>query len=202
MSSAGSVSNWIRRLQAGDQAVAQQLWQRYFQQLVNLARTKLRGNARQAADEEDVAITAFETFCRGAEHGRYPQLHERDGLWQLLVVITERRAIDLMRREGRLKRGGDKALGQAAVLEDDSDDEPPLAHVESREPTPEFAAQVAEECRRLLDSLQDPNLETVAVCKMEGFTHDEIAAKLGCVRRTVDRRLALIRRIWQEEESP
>jgi len=50
MSSEGSVSNWIGRLKAGDPAAAQRLWERYFERLVGLARTQLRGAPRRAAD--------------------------------------------------------------------------------------------------------------------------------------------------------
>jgi DNA-directed RNA polymerase specialized sigma24 family protein len=34
---------------------------------------------------------------------------------------------------------------------------------------------------------------------MEGFTHEEIATKLGCATVTVERRLRLIRSIWRKE---
>src|SRR5262249_16748472 len=67
------------------------------------------------------------------------------------------------------------------------------------EPTAEFAAQVAEECRRLLDRLGDAELRSVALWKMEGYTVEEIAARLGCVPRTVHRRLRLIQDLWQHE---
>jgi DNA-directed RNA polymerase specialized sigma24 family protein len=84
----------------------------------------------------------------------------------------------------------------------DSSDEPVLTRLAGREPSPEFAAQVTEEFRRLLDSLADPNLEAVALWKLEGLTSSEIATKLGCVRCTVERRLALIRHIWEKEIVP
>src|SRR5207249_6675395 len=61
-----SVSAWIDRLKDGDPAAAQPLWERYFGRLVGLARDRLRGAARRAADEEDVALSAFDSFCRGA----------------------------------------------------------------------------------------------------------------------------------------
>jgi hypothetical protein len=60
---------------------------------------KLLGAPRGMADEEDVALSAFDSFCRGAEQGRFPQLSDRDDLWRLLFVITERKAIDLVNHE-------------------------------------------------------------------------------------------------------
>src|SRR5262249_41024371 len=74
----GSVSHWLGRLQAGDPAAAQKLWERYFEQLVRLARKRFQGKKPRGADEEDVALSAFDSFCRGAQEGRSPQLGDRD----------------------------------------------------------------------------------------------------------------------------
>ena len=74
-----------------------------------------------------------------------------------------------------------------------------LDQLVGREPDPEWAAQVAEECRRLLGRLGDTALQTLALLKMEGYTNDEVAAQLGCGLRTVERKLRLIRQVWAEE---
>jgi DNA-directed RNA polymerase specialized sigma24 family protein len=200
MSVAGSVSHWILQLKAGDRAAAQPLWETYCQQLLERARRKLAGMPCRAADEEDVALSAFDSFYRAAERGRFPQLNDRHDLWQLLVVLTERKAIDLIHHERRARRGGGRVLDEGALPRAGSAvEEAALAQVGGREPTPAFAAQVAEECEHLLDILGDPELKAVALWKMEGYTIDEIAAKLGCVGRTVDRKLRLIRSTWEKE---
>ena len=80
MNSDPSVSCWIRELQGGNQAAAQQLWERYFQRLVRLAKQKLSHRLRRHVDEEDVALSAFKSFFRGIETGCYPQLADRDDL--------------------------------------------------------------------------------------------------------------------------
>jgi len=69
--------------------------------LVGLARTKLHGSPRRVADEEDVALSAFDSFCRNAAQGRFPQLFDRDGLWKLLVLLTARKAAHQRRDELR-----------------------------------------------------------------------------------------------------
>jgi DNA-directed RNA polymerase specialized sigma24 family protein len=51
----------------------------------------------------------------------------------------------------------------------------------------------------LLDLLNDSELRQIAVWKMEGYTSDEIAQKLQCVTRTVERKLRLIRKLWEAE---
>jgi DNA-directed RNA polymerase specialized sigma24 family protein len=200
MSSAGSVTQWLSRLKAGDQAAAQPLWEAYFRRLVERGRRRLAGRPRTAADEEDVALSAFDSFCRGAQRGTFPRLDDRKDLWQLLLVITDRKVIDLVKRECRAKRGGGQVLGEGDLpptAPGTADN--PLAQIPGPEPTPAFAAQLAEEFERLLGRLGDAELRSVALWKMEGHTVEEIATKLGCVPRTVDRRLRLIRSIWEQE---
>lgn len=200
MSPDESVTFWLSQLQGGDPAAAQPLWERYFHRLVGLARARLQGHPRRADDEEDVALSVFRRLCDGAARGRFPRLDDREDLWRLLVTMTERKAYNLMRDERRLKRGGG-AVVSAGVLVGAGDSGPGgLDQFAGREPTPEFAAQVAEEYRRLLDRLGDAELQSIAVWKMEGDTAPDIAARLGCALSTVERRLRLIRQIWESDE--
>jgi RNA polymerase sigma factor (sigma-70 family) len=190
MSTPGSVTGWLFGLCSGDPEAARQLWQGYFHRLVELARKSLKALPRGAADEEDVALSAFDSFCQGAARGRFPRLNDRDDLWQVLFVLTQRKAIDLIQHETREKRDFRKAQPAA-------DQNSPLANVAGTEPDPAFAAQVAEEFRRLLSALPDDGLRALAVRKMEGYTNEEIKDQLGCSLATVERRLKLIRQEWQ-----
>lgn len=197
MDAQASISVWIEQLKEGQQEAAAPLWQRYFHALVRLAQKKLHGTRRAAADEEDVALSAFDSFCRAAEAGRFPRLNDRDDLWRLLVVITERKAANQKRDAHRLKRGGGKVAGESAFASPDgSEVGPGIARVAGREPTPAFAAQVAEECQRLLEALGDDTLRRIAVLKMEGYANEEIAAQMTLALRTIERKLALIRKMW------
>jgi RNA polymerase sigma factor (sigma-70 family) len=203
MSSDGSVTHWLGLLKAGDQAAAQELWERYFRRLVGLAGQILPRRARRAADGEDAALSAFASFCRCAERGQFPRLLDREDLWQLLVVLTARKAYRQVAYAQAQKRGGGRpaeTLPLDAAAEDSAIDQ-----VLSREPTPEFAAQVAEEYQRLLDALEDDELRSVAVWKMEGYTNEEIAARLELTPRSVERKLRRIRKMLRqqtEEEGP
>ncbi len=201
MSSGGSVTHWLNLLKGGDSAAIQRLWEAYFPRLVGLARKKLHEAPRRAADEEDVALSAFDSFCEGAAQGRFPQLTDRDDLWHVLVTITARKALQLVRHEQRQKRGGGAVRGESVFHEgSETADEPSgLEQILGSEPTPAFAAQVAEEYQQLLARLGDADLCRVAVWKMEGYSNEEIAAKLGCVPRTVERKLGLIRTLWSQE---
>lgn len=202
MSIGESVTIWIDQLRAGDSAAAQKLWELYFQRMVHLARRKLEGMQRAMADEEDVALSAFKSFCAAARDGRYPQLLDRDQLWPLLVAMTANKSVDLIRRENRQKRGGSgrstdddgRPQGKSRLPQSS------LSQLISHEPTPDFAAELAELLDRLLDALtraDDPDLKVIALRRMQGDSVPEIAVDLGCVRRTVERKLVVIQRLWE-----
>jgi RNA polymerase sigma factor (sigma-70 family) len=203
MSSEGSVTRWVTALKSGDAAAAQPLWERYHRRLVGLARQKLASSRRRAADEEDVVQSAFHSFFKGVARGRFPHLDDRDNLWRLLVVITARKALNQLAYENAQRRGGCTIPGETRISSEGPEwDDAAIEQVVGDEPTPEFAAQVAEECERLLDVLGDESLRRVALGKMEGFTNDEIAEQLGCSRRTVSLKLEAIRVIWSKEPAP
>jgi DNA-directed RNA polymerase specialized sigma24 family protein len=193
MDGGNTVTHWISALKQGDPSAAQGLCDAYFRRLVGLARARLRGAPRRIADEEDVALDAFDSFCRGARAGRFPRLDDRNDLWRILVVITVRKAIDLRNYECRQSRG----MGRVQSLADLSWEG--LELVDGDGPTIELAAQLAEECRRLMGLLGDPTLQSVAAWRLEGYTNDEIAARLGCVTKTVERKFARIRSKWARE---
>jgi RNA polymerase sigma factor (sigma-70 family) len=203
MSSEGSVTRWVAALKGGDTAAAQSLWERYHRQLVALARRKLDSSRRRGADEEDVVQNAFHSFFQGVAHGRFPQLHDRDNLWRLLVVITARKALDQLAHEHSKRQGGGTLQGESRISSGQSEcDDAAIEQVVGDEPTPEFAAQVAEQYQRLLELLGDESLRQVAVWKMEGCTNDEVAERLDCSLRTVARKLETIRIIWSGEQEP
>jgi DNA-directed RNA polymerase specialized sigma24 family protein len=203
MSSPGSVSRWLQQLSAGDRRAVERLWERYYPRLVELARRRLQGLPALQNDAEDVALSAFASFCRGAEGGRFPRLLDRDGLWHLLVVLTARKAANLVRDSLRARRDLNRVQGLPAAADSGPDAAgPSFAELIADEPDPQFAAEAAEEYRRLLAALGSPVLRSVAVWKMEGHTNEEIAAKLGRSLPTVERKLRLIRKLWEDEVGP
>jgi DNA-directed RNA polymerase specialized sigma24 family protein len=199
MPSGASVTQWIDRLKAGDREAVQYLWERYFEGLVRRTRRWLRHAPRQAADEEDVAVSAFDSVCRRAEQGRFPRLFDRGDLWQLLAVIAYRKSCNQIKREAVRQPPGGRVFPISELA--DGDESALFAEMISREPGPEMAAQTAEECRRLLEGLGDETLRRVALWKLEGYTNGEIAPKLGRKRPTVERKLNKIRRRWEKEAT-
>jgi DNA-directed RNA polymerase specialized sigma24 family protein len=199
---AEEVTQWINKLSGGDERAAEMLWDAYFQRLVQYARRKLDGLPLRMADEEDVALSAMYSFCRGMEQHHFDQVHDRGDLWKLLVTITARKACAQRRRQYAGKRGGGQVRGESVFVnrghEMEHDDG--IGAILGEEPTPELACMVAENCQRMLDSLEDETLRQVAVYTLEGHSPEEIAEKLGCVRRTVERKLERIREKWSRKQ--
>jgi DNA-directed RNA polymerase specialized sigma24 family protein len=189
----------LHGLKVGDGADIQRLWDRYFQQLVRLAGSRLPAHTRRAFDEEDIALSAFQSFCERAGRGQFPNLSDRNDLWRLLSTITTRKVVASVRHQTRLKRGGGLVLGESAVTDDEDATQDGLTRVLSREPTPEAAIQFADAYERLFARLDDPTLKSIALLRLEGRSSEEIASELGTTRRTVDRKLQLVRAIWEEE---
>lgn len=196
----GSVSIWIGQLKAGDQQTFTQLWERYFAKLVGLVRGRLRALPSRAADEEDVALSAFDSFFQGIGAGRFPRLEDRDDLWQVLLMLCRQKATTLKQHESRQKRGGGKIRHMSALTDGSASAADVFAELIGAEPAADFAAQVAEECQRLLASLPDERLRKIALAKMEGYSNEEIAALSECSLATVERKLQRIRKLWSREE--
>jgi DNA-directed RNA polymerase specialized sigma24 family protein len=194
-------------LKAGDGKALQPLWERYYARLVERARAKL-GTLRSATpvnDEEDVASSAFHSLYQGLREGRFPRLEDRDDLWRLLVHLTACKAVDRHRAEHRRKRGGGKVLSEAdmvAAKADGDDEGNPLDRIIGSEPSPQFAATMAEEYHRRLEGLGDETLRRIAELKLACYSNEEIRQQLGCSLRSVTLKLELIRKKWQWVKGP
>jgi DNA-directed RNA polymerase specialized sigma24 family protein len=193
-----SISIWLEELKRGDPEAARHLWERYFPQLVFLARRKLAGTPRRMEDEEDVALSALDSFCKAADLGRFPHVSDRESLWRLLCRITHRKAVDLVRRSQK-SMGDAHVRGESAWgREGQSVSCPAEAPVAT---APDLAAMVGEEVQRLLNMLPDDDLRAIALAKMYGHTNDELANRMNCAVRTIERRLKHIRAVWREEQQ-
>lgn len=187
----GSVTRFFGQLRAGDPAAAEHLWARFFPRLVALARRTLAGRPQRAADADDAAQSAFASFCLRVRAGQF-DVADRSDLWNLLGVITSRKALKQARREATDKRGGGRVLGEGALRGPDGS---PLSLDEAAAAPPDdFDLHGAE----LLDQLP-AELREFAVLRLFGFTNREIADQLGCTERKVERKLNLIRLTWEAE---
>lgn len=191
------VSQWIQNLRDGDEEAALRLWSAYFEELVGAAKRRLADVPKKAWDEEDVAVSVFTSLCKGAAEGRFPNLSNRDDLWHLLLAVTRQKAVNRIRNELALKRGGgalqdESSIGRAREgtgLDDCPSDSVP----------PEVIVEFDDQLSHLLKLLRNDTVRSVATLKMEGHTSKQIAAELGISVRSVARKLDLIRDTWANE---
>ncbi len=194
------ITLWMDQLRQGDDLAARDLWNHFFQRLHELARHKLRLTTRPVYSEEDAAQSAFNSVCVGIVAGRFPDLHDRDSLWRLMLVITAQKVANRHRHDQRHRRDVRRNVSDSIFTENKQNLGVHVMAVISREPTPEFAAEFVDICEQLFRTLEDPKLHGIAALKIEGFTDREISERLKCSLRTVQRRLTIIRRHWERLE--
>ena len=183
-----SVTGWFHALKDGDQHAAASLWDRYFERVVRLARRRLVTDA--GYDEEDLATSVFATLYKVAAEGRYEALSDRDELWALLLVLSQRKMIARLRRQTTKRRSRENPDAGAQIPEEE---------LISPTDSPDMSVAVEDECRHLLEQLEEPVLQNIALLKLDGHTIAEIAEQLDISIRTVSRKILLIRKCWEEE---
>jgi DNA-directed RNA polymerase specialized sigma24 family protein len=200
MSADEAVTRWLRQLEARDQEAARLLWQRYYRELVELARARLGQTPRRMADEEDVALSVLRCLYEGAARGQFAAVVNRQELWQLLATITIRKVIDHQRLLKKGKRGGGRVRGDSVLKVSDGDGwGAGFDEILGDAATPEVLAIAAEEYQRLMRVLDDDRLRSIAQCKLEGHRNEEIADRLGLACRSIERKLQRIRQVWEAE---
>jgi RNA polymerase sigma factor (sigma-70 family) len=197
ISSDDPVSVWINELRNADESAARKLWNHFVSRLYESARRKLRSETRRVYDEEDVAQSAFHSVCAGIAAGRFSDFRDRESLGHLLLAITARKVAHRNRHDHQERRDVRRNLSDSIFIYRTEDSAlGGIENLPSREPTAEFAAEFVETCETLFSSLDDLALQQVVSLRMEGYTDGEIADRLKCSRRTVQRRLEVIRRHW------
>jgi len=200
------------------EVAANELYRRYIDQVIQLARQRLPRSRRRVADEEDVAQAALASFFRCAREGRFRDLDDAHDLWQVLVMLTEKKAIDQLRRQTAQKRGAGNVRGDSVFERVDGtssrvegiDGQAVVGPIGRCEPTPEFAVMVAEEFQQRIRQLQAIDrtdfqgkklLVEIALRRFEGESVSEIAQHFRRTSRTIERRIELIRRIWESQAT-
>ena len=187
-----SVTGWIDQLAGGNEQAAEQLWQHISLRLHEFARQKLDVQTRRQYDENDAANSAFHSLCRGLAEGRIEAVN-RDALWGLLAVITSRKVAAQRRYSKRQKRGGGAVRGESGFAElGDAG----INAIAGHQLTPAVLAEVSESCAQLLDAIPDETMKKIVLLKFQGATNGEVASELNCTRRTIERKLERVRRIW------
>jgi RNA polymerase sigma-70 factor, ECF subfamily len=176
----------MERLRTGDGAAASEVFRRFAQRLIGLARSRLDSQLRQKLDPEDVMQSVFRSFFRRQADGG---LHAEnwDRLWSLLAVITLRKCghkADFFHAGVRdIRREGSQPTDHPS---------PALWEAIAREPRPEEVAMLAETVERLLRSLE-PRDRAILERTLQGASVADVSRQVGFSERTVERVLERIR---------
>ena len=192
------ITAWLGKLSNGDDEAARAIWHRYFEKLVRLADKHLGRMVRRSTSEEDVALSAMNSFFEGARENQFPELHDRDNLWRILVAITRRKVRDRRKWENAEKRGGGQVRGNS-MFEAGSDSKPGgMDNLLARNAPDAMATELPLVCEEMINGLDEEDLKTVARLKLQGYKNQEIADHINRAVATVERRLQRIRNKWLE----
>lgn len=195
----GSVTNWLRAIETGNDDAAHRIWDRYSEEIRKVARRRMRRLKRQdIVDEDDIVISAYAALCLAARKGQLAKVLNREDLWGLMVVATLQKIGQRTQYLKADKRSMDLVADNAEVLDEFGSR---LERIVCDAHGPESEAIHAERTERLLAKLDDPELRAVAILKIAGHTNDEIAVEMGLTRRTIQRMLNLIRLCWDQHWS-
>jgi DNA-directed RNA polymerase specialized sigma24 family protein len=154
-----------------------------------------------ASDEEDVLISVFDRFFQAARKEGFARLNNRDDLWRILLMLTEQKVAERFRRAGAQKRGAGRVVALNPTPSDEPVDVDQLHALVDREPPAEFVAAFNEWLHVSLQRLDAGTTRQVALCRLEGYSDREIATQLGISVSSVERKLRVIRELWQREDQ-
>ncbi len=196
----GSVTFYMKQLREGNREGADELWQRFYSRLVRLAHNRMNSKFRRVTSEEDVAAIAIAECFKSLEEGRFPELEGRDDLWNRLAQITERRALNEIRRQSTQKAGGGNVVGESVFLKADEKFPQGIDGIAGKEPTPEYIDQLGITVNEMLTGLNE-QLREIAILKMQGYTNREISKQIQISIATVERKLAILREKLSQDED-
>ena len=181
MADGDSFSDVMSRLRAGDQAAAREVFQRFVDRLIRLARHQFNAALRCKVDPEDVVQSAYKSFFLRYGAGKL-EVQDWGNLWGLLTMITLRKCLDRVDYYRAERRDVQR---EAAAPQGATGTEPWWEAV-AREPTPDEAAVLAETVEELLRGLEEED-RPVLEMSLQGFTTQEISEHLGRPERSVRR---------------
>lgn len=186
MSTTDSFDDLIAQLHAGDENAAAQIFHRFADRLIALARSQFQDGLQRKLDPEDVLQSVFRSFFRRQREGQF-ELESWDGLWGVLAVMTLRKCGHLheyFRAERRDVRRERASTGETLQF---------LGRICAREPTPEEAASLADLLECALRDL-DERERRIVTLHLQGYTHAEISEEVARAERTVRRTIGRARK--------
>ncbi len=168
----------LRRLKQGEQDAATQLYLRYAQRLLALARSKTSASLSRRVDSDEIVQSVFGSFFRGAQQGYY-DVPVGEELWKLFLVI----ALNKIRAKGAFHLAAKRDVRKTA------DGDMLDKHVDTTQSDDEAALQLLQMTLvEALEQLPAAHRRMIEL-RIEGHEIDEIARRTERSKRTVERML-------------
>jgi RNA polymerase sigma-70 factor (ECF subfamily) len=187
MAPSNSFTDLMARLRAGEEPAAADLFHRFAQRLIALARSRLDQRLRQKVDPEDVLQSVYQSFFLRHTQRQF-ELASWDDLWSLLTVLTLRKCS----RWARYFHTAGRDVARETSLEVLADTPDPDRGLLAAEPTPEEAAVLTENVEQLFRGLEERDRAIVSL-SLQGYSVREIGACLGRPQRTIFRVLERVK---------
>jgi RNA polymerase sigma factor (sigma-70 family) len=191
MSESSESRRLLDRWQAGDEKAAQQLFDRYADRLLALARRRISQRLASRVDPEDVVQSVFRTFFARAREGKF-HVEEQDDLAKLLVRITVHKTL----RQVEFHKAAKRDPGLEARQGNQAQDR--LLDVLDNEPTPQTAIAFLDLLEHFLSQLR-PDERQILEMRLQGYSNADIATKLGIYDRKIRRVIERVRGLAEKE---
>jgi RNA polymerase sigma-70 factor (ECF subfamily) len=181
----------LRLWQAGNEDAARQIFDRYVERLLALARKRISQRLASRVDPEDVVQSVFRTFFGRVKAGQFT-IEDPDDVCKLLARITVNKTLRQIAFHKAAKRNASLETGHG----DEAHDR--LLEVLDREPTPDDTNTFLDQLEHFLSQLR-PQDKQILEMRMQGYNNVEIAEKLGISDRKIRRLMERVRGIAEQE---
>lgn len=184
----------LKRVRQGDPHAIAELYNRYLDRSVRLAKSRLRVGEDHLIDDEQAAMSALESLIIRVRGGSYSDIKDHLKLWNLLACIINRKLIKYRRSMYGPTRSPEQPFIPVNEIDGDSSNNFGV-NVVDHEPSPLSAVIANDTLQQILDNLSDPDARSVLLLRLEGYSDSEIADQLNHSRSWVARRTSAIRRV-------
>ena len=183
----------VERCRSGDDAAAAELFNRYVNRLMGVARNRLGERMNARLDPEDVVQSVFRTFFTRLKKDQF-EFEANDDLSKLLVRITLHKTLRQIAYHRAARRDPSQETLQGDLSRHD------ILQVMTKDPTPETVVTFVDQLDHFLARL-DPDEQQILTLRLQGHSSEEIAKELNTYDRKVRRVLERVRTLAQEEEQ-
>ncbi|HJZ60345.1 MAG TPA: sigma-70 family RNA polymerase sigma factor [Gemmataceae bacterium] len=180
----------VKMFRAGSEAAARELFDRYCERLMKLAKRRIGQRMTSRVDPEDVIQSAFRTFFVRVRNDQFTFQGEND-LFKLLVRLTVHKTLRQVAFHRAAKRNPELEAGHGSVAHE------LLQQLAADEPPPEVEITLLDEFERFMAQLPEFDRRVLEM-RLAGHSTTEIADQLKSYDRKIRRVIERIEELAHE----